>query len=81
MTGSGCRHLGHATLASPRQDSTIETHSDPAGTDTNRHSHPQDIRLTEASMEPNSSTPEQAFMDELRRRRAELLESMNAVEH
>ena len=41
----------------------------------------QDIRLTEASMEPNSSTPEQAFMDELRRRRAELLESMNAVEH
>ena len=32
-------------------------------------------------MEPNSSTPEQAFTDELRRRRTELLESMNAVEH
>jgi hypothetical protein len=32
-------------------------------------------------MQPNSSTPEQAFRDELRRRRAELLESMNAVEH
>jgi hypothetical protein len=31
-------------------------------------------------MEPNSSTPEQA-LDELRRRRAELVESMNAVEH
>jgi hypothetical protein len=30
-------------------------------------------------MEPNSSTPEQAFLEELRRRRAELLESMSAV--
>jgi hypothetical protein len=67
-------------LASPRQDSTIETHSDPRRHG-HRHSHPQDIRLTDASMEPNSSTPEQAFRDELRRRRAELLESMNAVEH
>jgi hypothetical protein len=48
--------------------------------DTNRHSHTQDIRLMEASMEPNSSTPEQAFLEQLRRRRAELLESMSAVE-
>ena len=32
-------------------------------------------------MEPNSSTPEQAFLEQLRRRRAELLESMSAVEH
>jgi hypothetical protein len=32
-------------------------------------------------MEPDSSTPEQAFLEELRRRRAELLESMSAVEH
>ena len=31
-------------------------------------------------MEPNSSTPELAFLDELRRRRAELLESVTAVE-
>lgn len=31
-------------------------------------------------MERNSSTPEQALLDELRRRRAELLESMRAVE-
>jgi hypothetical protein len=36
--------------------------------------------LTEASMEPNSSTPERAFLEDLRRRRAELLESMSAVE-
>jgi Hemerythrin HHE cation binding domain len=48
--------------------------------DTNRHSHTQDIRLMEASMEPNSSAPEQAFLEQLRRRRAELLESMSAVE-
>ena len=46
----------------------------------NRQSLKQDIRFTEASMEPNSSTPEQAFLEELRRRRAELLESMSAVE-
>ncbi len=32
-------------------------------------------------MEPTSSTPERAFLEELRRRRAELLESMSAVEH
>jgi len=38
------------------------------------------IRFTEASMEPSSSTPEQAFLEELRRRRAELFESMSAVE-
>ena len=31
-------------------------------------------------MEPTSSTPDQAFLEELRRRRAELLESMSAVE-
>ncbi len=31
-------------------------------------------------MEPNSSTPEQPFLEQLRRRRAELLESMSAVE-
>ena len=31
-------------------------------------------------MKPNSSTPEQAFLEELRRRRAELLESMSALE-
>ncbi len=31
-------------------------------------------------MEPTSSTPERAFLEELRRRRAELLESMRAVE-
>jgi hypothetical protein len=31
-------------------------------------------------MEPNSSTPEQAFFEELRRRRAELLQSMSALE-
>jgi hypothetical protein len=31
-------------------------------------------------MEPTSSTPDLAFLEELRRRRAELLESMNAVE-
>ena len=31
-------------------------------------------------MEPSSSTPEQAFLEELRRRRADLLESISAVE-
>jgi hypothetical protein len=31
-------------------------------------------------MEPTSSTPDQAFLKEVRRRRAELLESMRAVE-
>jgi hypothetical protein len=31
-------------------------------------------------MEPTSSMPDQAFFEELRRRRAELLESMSAVE-
>ena len=31
-------------------------------------------------MEPTSSAPERAFLEELRRRRAELLESMSAVE-
>lgn len=31
-------------------------------------------------MEPTSSTPDQTFLEELRRRRAELLESMSAVE-
>lgn len=31
-------------------------------------------------MEPTSSTPDHAFLEELRRRRAELLESMSAVE-
>jgi hypothetical protein len=35
---------------------------------------------TEASMEPGSFSPEQKLVDELRRRRAELLESMRAVE-
>jgi len=34
----------------------------------------------EASMEPSSSKPEQAFVEELRRRRAELRESMSALE-
>jgi hypothetical protein len=32
-------------------------------------------------MEPNSSTPEPAFLEDLRRRRAELRESISAVEH
>jgi len=32
-------------------------------------------------MEPSSSTPEHGFLEDLRRRRAELLESMSAVEH
>ena len=32
-------------------------------------------------MEPRSSTPEQPFWDALRRRRAELRESMSALEH
>jgi hypothetical protein len=31
-------------------------------------------------MEPNSSAPEQAFLEQLRRRRAELLDSMSALE-
>ncbi len=31
-------------------------------------------------MEPSSSKPEQAFVEELRRRRAELRESMSALE-
>jgi hypothetical protein len=31
-------------------------------------------------MERSSSTPEQAFLEELRRRRADLLESISAVE-
>ena len=31
-------------------------------------------------MEPSSSTPEQGFLEELRRRRADLLESISAVE-
>jgi hypothetical protein len=31
-------------------------------------------------MEPNSGAPERAFLEELRRRRAELLESISAVE-
>jgi hypothetical protein len=34
----------------------------------------------ETSMEPSPSTPEQPFVDELRRRRAELRESMSALE-
>jgi Hemerythrin HHE cation binding domain len=44
---------------------------------------PQGLRRTagtEALMEPNTSTTEQTLLDELRRRRAELLDSMRAVE-
>jgi hypothetical protein len=35
----------------------------------------------EASMEPTPTTPDQDFLEELRRRRAELRESMSALEH
>lgn len=47
----------------------------------NRHSLNRNIRGTEASMKPNSSLTEGAFLAELRRRRAELLESVSVVEH
>jgi hypothetical protein len=40
----------------------------------------QDVGVTEASRERSSSTPEQAFLEELRRRRADLVESISAVE-
>jgi hypothetical protein len=61
--------------------STIGTRYHLAGTGRgNRHGLGR-TSLTEASMEPSSSTPEQAFLDDLRRRRAELVESMSAVEH
>ena len=79
--GSGCRHPGRASSCQrARQGSTIDAQSDPRGHWTRTGSHTQDIRLTEASMEPNSSTPGQPVLAELRRHRAELLEAMSAVE-
>jgi hypothetical protein len=38
------------------------------------------LLVAEAAMEPNVPTPDQVLLDELRRRRADLLDSMSAVE-